>query len=1018
MSFKKLINISGIAVFLISFIVYFLSVERTGSLWDCGEFILGAYKLQVVHPPGAGLFVLIGRMFTVLADILSDNPRDIAFAVNLMSGFCSALAAMMFGWVTMLFGKLSLVGRNEEPTLGQNLALTFAGLVAGLSSAFITSTWFSAVEGEVYAMSTFFTALTVWAAVKWYHLPEEPQSDRWLIFAVFAAGLSIGVHLLSLLSFPAIALLYYYKKYSNKSFIGAMVSIVVGGIMIGTIMKFVIAGIPGLWKNMELFCVNSLGMPVHYGLIPTILIVIGILYALFRVAKNRNSQLLQNLAMAATLTCLAYSVTGVVVIRANADTPVNMNAPKDAMSLLPYLNREQYGERPLVKGPHYAAQPFNLKRTPRYGLVDGKYKIVDEKFDYVYKNSDQILFPRIGHSDKADLHQIWKQTLTGRAEGKPTSGGYNMKYFLNYQVSWMYWRYFMWNFAGRQNSEQGTAPWNKKDGNWVSGFKSFDDNRLYNTDLAPDTIRNNPSNNKYYFIPLLLGLLGAVFHFTKSRKDFLALLMLFFTTGLGIILYSNQPPIEPRERDYVLVGSFITFCVWIGFGVLAIFELLSNKVKQLGVGSAVIGGLVGLASPFILLSQNFDDHNRSEHYAASDYAANFLKSLDKNAIIFTYGDNDTYPLWYVQEVENVRRDVRVVNLSLIQVDWYINKLRNKVNESDPIKLSISEKLYSGKNLNQVFFTEKPSSQMVNLNDVLANIASQSASGKEYPNLNFKSFYIPFDRNKVKNPELFQFDSLQVLDSIKFNVPGDAKYWTKDDIAILDLIASNIHDRPVYFSVTCKNEKLQGLNDYMQLEGMGLRIIPVKSASDRGFSIYGSGRVDVNKSYKRMMEDWKWGNFDKVQTHIDKSYLAEVQAMKLTMLRTSMTMLNQGDTTRAVNLVNKYFEAFPHMNFPYEGGIVPFLNVLNAAKAYEPLKKHVRILANESKQFSDFYQSLTDDEIMSFSQEVDMCSQALSDCKRLANSMGDATFSKEINDLIADNDLKLREILSRTSQQGQ
>lgn len=1015
MTFKKLINFTGIATFLISFTVYFLTVERTGSLWDCGEFILGAYKLQVVHPPGAGLFVLVGRMFTVLAGMFSDNPSDIAFSINLMSGFCSALAAMMLGWTTMLLGKISIIGRSEEPTFGQNLALTFAGLAAGLSSAFITSTWFSAVEGEVYAMSTFFTALTVWAAVKWYHLPEEPQSDRWLIFAVFSAGLSIGVHLLSLLSFPAIALLYYYKKYNNRSLIGALVSIVVGGIMIGAIMKFVIAGIPGLWKNMELFCVNSLGMPIHTGIIPTLLIVTGILYLLFRVAKKRNSQLLQNLAMAATLTCIAYSTVGVVVIRANADTPVNMNAPKDAMSLLPYLNREQYGERPLVKGPHYAAQPMNIKRTPRYGIVDGKYKIVDEKFDYVYKNSDQILFPRIGHSDKADLHQLWKEYLTGKGEGKPTSGGYNFKYFMKYQVSWMYWRYFLWNFAGRQNSDQGTAPWNKKDGNWISGFKSIDDGRLYNTDLAPDTIKNNPASNKYYFIPLLLGLLGMVFHFVKSRKDFLAVLMLFFTTGLGIILYSNQPPIEPRERDYVLVGSFITFCIWIGFGVLGLYDLLSGKVKQLGIGAAVIAGIVGLAAPYILLSQNFDDHDRSQHYASRDYAANFLTSLDKNAIIFTYGDNDTYPLWYAQEVENIRRDVRVVNLSLIQVDWYIHKLRSKVNESDAIKLTIPEKEYSGKNMNQVFFTKNPSSETVNLIDVLKNLAGQAAKGEEYPNLNFKSFYIPFNRNMVKNNDLVQFDSLQVLDSIKFNVSKDATYWTKDDIAILDLVASNIHERPIYFSVTCKNEKLQGLNDYMQLEGMGLKVVPVYTKSDRNFSIYGSGRVEVNKSYKRIMEDWKWGNFDKVPTHVDKSYLAEVQAMKLTMLRTAMTLLNQGDTTRSVNLVNKYFEAFPHKNFPYDGGIVPFLNVLNAAKAYEPLKKQVKTLAVESKQFSDFYQSLTDEEILSFSQEVEMCSQALSDCKRLAKATGDAAFEKEINDLIKEDDMKLREIAMKASQ---
>lgn len=1010
-TFKKFTNITGIAVLLISFIVYFLTAERTGSLWDCGEFILGAHKLQVVHPPGAGLFVLIGRMFTWIATLFSNDPSNIAFAVNLMSGLCSALAAMFFAWTTMIMGKMALAGREGEINFSQNIALALAGLVGGLSSAFITSVWFSAVEGEVYAMSTFFTALTIWAAVKWYHLPNVNDSDRWLILCLFSAGLSVGVHLLSLLTFPAIGMLYYYKKYENKSVVGLMASIVGGGLVMAFIQKTIIVGLPTLWQKFELLTVNSFGLPFHSGLIPTVLLVSGIIYFFLKLAHKSGNQLLQNLMLTITLLVMAYSTIGVVVIRANADTPVNMNTPTDAMRLVPYLNREQYGERPLLRGPHYLAQPIDVERTPRYGRVGNEYKYIDEKFDYVYKNNDKIFLPRIGHSDKVDLHMMYKEQWTGKGQGKPGQD-YNIKYLFKYQLSYMYWRYFYWNFAGRQNSDQGEGPNDLKNGNWITGIKSFDDNKTYNSDLVPDTVSENFSKNTYYMIPFILGLLGLVFHATKSRKDFLATLMLFIVTGIGIILYSNQPPIEPRERDYVLVGSFMTFCIWIGFSVLAIYSLLADKIS--GNIAGIIGGIIGLASPFILLTQNFDDHDRSKHFASRDYASNFLNSVDKDAIIFTYGDNDTYPLWYAQEVENIRRDVRVVNLSLIQVDWYINKLRNKVNESNPIKLSLSKEMYDGKNINQIYLGKD--ANRVNLISAWKSAAVGAPQTNGLGQIGTRNFYIPFDKTKVK-PGLFGKELENAVDSIEVNVPASVEYITKDDIAILDLIASNIHDRPVYFSVTCKNEKLQGLNDYMQLEGLGLRVVPVKSASDRRFSIYGSGTVNTEKHMQHIMKDWKWGNFDKEKTHVDKSYLAAVQSMKLVMLRGAEHMARTGDSTNAKILCNKFFEAFPHQNFNYDAGIVPFLNIMVAVKDYDNAKKHMNILADETKKFGAFFQSLDKIELSSWQQELSMAASTANDLKRLAKEIKDPAYEKTITDKVGDLDLKLQSLLG-PEQMGQ
>jgi hypothetical protein len=991
LSFKKLVNIAGLTVLAITAFVYYLTAERTGSLWDCGEFILGAYKLQVVHPPGAGLFLLVGRIFTAFAEMMSSDKSDIAFAVNLMSSLCSAVAAMSAAWIMMILGKMSLVGRDEEPTTHQNIALTIGGIAAGLSTAWITSIWFSAVEGEVYAMSTMFTALTLWAGVKWYHLPNEKDSDRWLIFSLFLVGLSVGVHLLSILALPAIAILYYYKKFETKSIKGFLLCLLSGLFLIVFIQKIIIVGIPLLWSKFDMLFVNSFGLPFNSGIFPTIITIGIIAYYANKYAKKMNSQVAQNLVFAASLISIAYSVVGVVVIRANADTPINMNTPNDPYRLIPYLNREQYGERPLLKGPHYLAEPIGVDRQDRYGKLGNKYAKVDEKFDYKWKEGDMILFPRIGHQDKADLHKRYKERLTGNGNGKPTFA-YNMAFLFKYQLSQMYFRYFFWNFIGRQNFDQSGDIWQVKNGNWSSGIKAYDDARLYNSDLEPDEMSQAPSRNKYYFIPFILGILGMVFHYNKSKKDFLALFTFFIFTGVALIIYANSPPIEPRERDYVLVGSFMAFCIWIGFGALALFELFSNTFKlPLTVG--LMGGALSLAAPAILLHQNYDDQDRSHHLGARDYAANFLTSLDKNAIIFTYGDNDTYPLWYAQEVEGIRTDVRVVNLSLIQIDWYINKLRSKVNNSDAIKMTISKESYSGMNLNQVFFA-KGAEQPTDFIAALKQADAAVKAGNAYPTWPSKTFFIPFDATKVKQG-LFNFDSLQVEPMIPFMFNSDrGDYVTKDDIAIMDLVASNINERPVYFSVTCRNEKMHNINNFTQLEGLGLRVVPVRAESQQNFGIYGSGRVNEGVHYNRIMKDFKWGNFDKVKTHVDKSYMAATQSLRLVMLRGAYAILAK-DKKKSSDLANKFFESFPHMNFPYDVSVVPFINVLVAAEDLASAKKNAKILAGELQEYTKFYSSLSSTELGSFADDIGGWQSVAAELPGIADKLKDESFKQEV-----------------------
>ncbi|MBK8493523.1 MAG: DUF2723 domain-containing protein [Saprospirales bacterium] len=1014
MTYKRLSNISGWLVFAIAAIVYFFSAERTGSLWDCGEFITGAYKLQVVHPPGAPFFLLFGRMFTYAAELLSDNPEDIAFSVNLMSGILTAFGAMFIAWVTIMLGKLALVGREEEPSEGESLALAGAGLAAGLAMAFTTSVWFSAVEGEVYAMSTFFTAMTLWAAIKWYMLPDEHIHDRWLIFALYSAGLSIGVHLLTILTFPALAMFYYFKRYKKQTVLGMFIAAAIGVAIIMGIQVFIIIGIPKLWASMELFSVNSLGLPVHSGLVFTLLIVAGIFTTGIYLSHQQNNGMLQVITVGAMMVTIGFSIIGMVVIRANANPPINMNAPTDAMRLLPYLNREQYGERPLLYGPWYGAQPYDSEVKDRYGLVGDRYEVVDQKVSYKYRPNDMMLFPRMGDASmqRDAVYEAWR----GGKTGKPNQLE-NIAFLFRYQLGWMYSRYFMWNFSGRQNGEQGYFSWDPKSGNWISGIKPLDEARLYNEDVMPENMRNDQGRNKYFMLPFLFGLLGLFFHFGRRRDDGLALMALFIITGIGIIIYSNQPPNEPRERDYVLAGSFFTYCIWIGMGVLAIFQAMRERTKLSGIPAAALASLLVLTAPVLMGTQNFDDHSRQHHKASRDYAANFLESCEPNAIIFTYGDNDTYPLWYAQEVENIRTDVRVVNLSLIAVDWYIEQLRRKVGKSEPLKLTITPEAYRGSNRNSTPYYNPRQTKDYNPNldpeisaiellkfigtDQVKNTTNSRQARTYMPT---RKFYIPIDLNKAQQMGITTADdsTQTVVDRIPITLSPNKNFLIKDELAVLDVIASNINERPVYFSVTCRSEKFFGLQEYMQLEGLGLRIVPVRTPAnlDRRIfgDVYGAGRIAEDFVYKNVMEKFRWGNFDKMRLFVDRSYAPSVQSFHLVMLRTAEKMLDKGDDTRAVNLVLKYLEAFPNMNFTYDFKTMRFLDILVEAGAYEQAKPHLEILAKETFDYLLFCESLSADDLENgFKQEYLMSLRTKDQLISAVTKAGDTEFKQQLEE---------------------
>ncbi|MEO0041695.1 MAG: hypothetical protein RL329_1143 [Bacteroidota bacterium] len=993
-SFQKRNNIVGWLVFAITMAVFFCSVERTGSLWDCGEFVSGCYKLQVVHPPGAPLFLLIGRIFTMLGKMFSKNPAAIAFAVNLLSGACTAFTAMFVCWTTIMLGKIALVGRENEPDTHQYTALAGAGIVSGLCTAFATSIWFSAVEGEVYAMSTCFTAFTFWAMIKWYNAPDTPQADRWMMLAVYAASLSTGVHLLSLLTFPALALFYYFKKTEKPTFFGMAGAGIVGVMLIWALQTFVITGIPKLWANLEIVCVNWFGLPFN---IPSLIITLGIVGAAIfygiKIAHERTNSTIQNIVVGFALSAIGFSTIGMVVIRANANPPINMNNPSDPTRLLPYINREQYGERPLLFGPQFNRKPESSTSEDRYGRVGNEYKIVDHKTDYSFNPEDKVLFPRMGHweSDREPYYKYWMNL--GQREplpdGRPDFGD-NLSYFFGYQLNWMYWRYFFWNFAGRQNGEQGFMPSDNK-GHWISGIPFIDQMRgLPSEKDMPAVTKADAGRNKYYMLPFLFGVLGLFWHYNRRPNDMLGLLAMFIITGIGIIVYTNQPPNEPRERDYVIVGSVFTFSIWIGMGVLAIYDFLKDKMPS-SVSSVVAGGAV-LVAPILMGTQNFDDHSRRHNTASRDYALNFLESCEKNAIIFTYGDNDTYPLWYAQEVEGIRPDIRVVNLSLIQIDWYIDQVRRKVNTSPTIKLAISSAALRGDKRQQIPLNDGGE---MSLNDWLKYVGEdhpvsygQNKIESAGPS---KKLFIPIDRNKmIANGLIAATDS--IVDKINFNLSGN--FIGRDDIAVLDIIGSNINERPIYFAVTCRPEKMQGMDPYMQLEGLASRIVPVLSPKEdpmlRGLGIIAAGRVADDKILEKVTKKFKWGNFDKRKAFIDRSYRPSVQTTQFVIMRAASDMLRKGKKEQAIQLLDKFFESFPNMNFPYDGQILTFVQMYIEAGAFDKATKHGAILAQSLADNLHFYASMPPNiKQNGYTQEEMMDKRTKDDLIQLARSTKNA-----------------------------
>lgn len=930
-TFKKLNLTFGWGAWLIATVVYLSTIEPTTSFWDCGEFIATAYKLQVGHPPGAPLFSMIARFF-----MLFSGPENAAMMVNIQSGLSSSFTILFLFWTITYFAK-KIAEKSGELTDGKIFAIMGSGLVGALAYTFSDSFWFSAVEGEVYAMSSLFTAIVFWAILKWESVADEKHNLRWIVLIAYLMGLSIGVHLLNLLAIPAIVFVYYFKKF-DVSRNGIIKASAISVLILGFVQYGII---PGLIKGATIFeriFTNGMGMPFNTGFFIYIALLIGLIVFGLYYTQKQNKPIWNTAILCFTVIVLGYSSFAAIVIRSNANPPMDENNPENAFTLLSYLNREQYGDRPLFNGPSFNSP---LDRQDPYGNGNpvfvkdeevGQYVISDDKknSEPQYDSRFKTLLPRMWNTEAPRVKQYkrWskfkgKPIQTVDNSGKPTiintpTLGENLRYLVSYQMDWMYFRYFMWNFSGRQNDVQGHG--NVRDGNWITGIKFIDEIRLGNQDFLPESITENNANNKYFMLPLILGLIGFLFQIKSDRKNGFVVLLLFFFTGLAIVLYLNQYPLQPRERDYAYAASFYAFAVWIGLGVIAIADLIGHKTNmKMG---AIIASLVCLGLvPGIMAAENWDDHTRADRFTGRDFAKNYLDSCAPNAILFTNGDNDTFPLWYVQEVEEYRTDVRVVNLSLLNTDWYIEQVRRKAYDSDALPLSIPQKRYrQGTNDYLPVVDRKELAGFTDIEKVIDFVLSDNpqtkvpvGSGESIDFVPTKRLRIKVDKDKlVKNGTVKSEDADKMVDYIEWSIKGS--YILKNDLAVLDLLATFGWDRPIYFASTTGPDSYIGLENYFRQEGMAYRLVPIKAERS---SDGNPGFIDTDILYANVMEKFQWGGMDVNDIYMDETNRRMTMSLKILFNRLASELIAEKDNDKAKEVMDRAFEVMPEKNVPYD-----------------------------------------------------------------------------------------------------
>ncbi|HEX6914029.1 MAG TPA: DUF2723 domain-containing protein [Chitinophagaceae bacterium] len=1127
MQFRRVNNITGWVVCIIACMVYVLTAEAGGSLWDCGEFVSSAYKLQIPHPPGAPLFVLLGRFFIIL---FGDNPLTAAKAVNIMNALASGFTILFLFWTITHFARRIVLGWNTVATASlsslQVAAIMGAGAVGALAYTFTDSFWYSAVEGEVYALSSFFTALVFWAILKWDHAAEAEElnpalpryADRWIIFIFFMMGLSIGVHLLNLLTIPAIVLVYYFRKRSHFDYKVIrkwfMWTVVIGGVLAilmatlaskaeesvlaereadierylgrditvsdSTLAGLCILGIGiaigllylveslnkkrkeeygGMYIFFLLGCVltgivqvgviqysikaagafdrlfvNSFDLPFFVGFTFFFVLLGVVIWAALRYASRRNWPYLRLAVWCLTFMLIGYSTYVTTMIRSNADPAVDMYNVDNPNSLVGYLGREQYGDFPLIYGQKFTADPMAYReKGTKYQKVGDKYVEIGKDQSLVYLPEDKMIFPRVwdasNDQNHADYYAVFLdigKNQQGQYERPPTFGD-NIKFFTNYQIYWMYIRYFMWNFSGKQNDVQGLFSGNVRDGNWITGVP-FMDKALYgDQSLMPDSMKNNKANNKMFMLPFILGLIGMVYQYRKRGSDFVVSFLLFFFTGLAIVLYLNQPGFQPRERDYAFVGSFYAFAIWIGLAVLAFIEIGIRRYRQLVKDNLTLGGVIALvmlvaavaagssplfaigffilfalagagipylmmalkkpatitytsivlcliAAPMLMASQEWDDHDRSHKVLARDLARDYLESCAPNAIVFSYGDNDTYPLWYAQEVEGIRPDVRVINHSLLGIDWYINQLRYKVNQSAPIDVIYTPEQIQGSNRDQVMYKANPAipeNRYYDLYDMMVNyIGSEDPSRKEqrgdqaFNTFPVRKVFLPVDHQKVLANGTVNASDTGVVNEVQFDISRN--YILKNDLAVLAIIASNAKNgwnRPIYFTHAYRE---LGFGRYLRKDGLTYRLVPLENTH---FDRDGQSDMNAEKMLSLMLDEQKWrsGNADLPGVYFDEENRRHLMSIRQTHVELAFYLAQRNRKEDARKILERADKMMLQENMPYgmssrgnqhNEASIDFMTACYLADAKDLAKKVAASVKKDLVQQITFYESLS------------------------------------------------------------
>jgi hypothetical protein len=901
MNYSKINNLTGWLCFFIATVTYILTLEPSVSFWDCGEFIASALKMQVVHQPGAPLFLMIQRFFSLFA---FGDLTKIAYFMNVGSAIASGATILFLFWTITALAKKMVIKNDQDLTLNNVITIMGAGAVGALAYTFSDSFWFSAVESEVYALSSLFTAIVFWGILKWEAHADEPRADRWLLFIAYIMGLSIGIHLLNLLTIPAIAFVYYFRKTEKPTNAGIFKTLAVGILILAFVQYGIIQYLVSFGAYFDLFFVNTLGMGFGTGVIFFAILLTGgltwgILYSI------RHQKKVLNLALVSTvLIIFGYGSFAMIIIRAKASPNLNNSNPDNAFSFLGYLNREQYGDRPLLFGPNYNSEKVNLKEGKNlYRKGADKYEVSGKKTDYEY---DRVTpFPRMYSDDPRHIEEY--KSLMGFDDTHFPNLFDNISYLFKYQVGNMYMRYFMWNFVGRQNDEQGAGVYQ---GQFLSGIKPIDAIMLGDQTHLPPTIVENNSYNRFFFLPLIMGLLGAVWHFKRNQKDAGIVGLLFFFTGIAIVLYLNQKPLEPRERDYAYAGSFYAFAIWIGFGIFALKDWVFKKLTP--KNGAIAATAVGLlAAPGIMAEQGWNDHDRSTKMVAHDIALDYLESCAPNAILFTYGDNDTYPLWYIQEVENVRPDVRLVNLSLFDTDWYIDGMKRKQNESEPLPISMKPAQYVQGVRDVMYYQDYKIAGAVELKNILDVLLSDNdddkiplQNGTKENFIPTKNFKLTVNRNEViKSGTVNAADSAKITPEMQWTF--NKGYVTKGTLAMIDILVNNHWKRPIYFASTVPSDQFNGLDNYLYTEGLALRLLPLKLDTAAGRSEL----VNTDILYHNMYNKFKWGNV-KDAGYLDTQSADDISIFNNVFNTTISGLIKEGKIADAKKVVNRYFEVMP------------------------------------------------------------------------------------------------------------